>query len=133
MIRYTLALILGLTLGFVSAAFAQDAVPVVTNDEALQALFSMVGGLKGASAIAIAYAVCQFLMKFIGTPWADSLLKNNGQWKLTIYLVLSLLVTTLGVVVAGGTWGAALASGGAVAAFGVLVNQLWKQFMEKKN
>lgn len=131
--KYSLALMLGLTLGVVSAAFAQDAVPVVTNDEFLGAFLEAIGGIKGASGIAIAFAVVKLLMKFIGTPWADSLLKNNGQWKLTVYLVLSALSTMMAVVVAGGTWGAALVSAGVISALGVLMNQLYKQFVEKKN
>lgn len=131
--RITTALILGHVIGYASTSFAQDVVPVATNDEFIQVLMQSIGGAQGATAIGIAFLIVKLLMKFVGTPWADGLLKNNGAWKLTIYLGLSFASTVLGVVTAGGTIGAALLSGASISALGVLFNQVYKQFFVKKD
>jgi len=111
---------------------AQDVlVPIVTNEQFLISLVASIGGATGLKTMGIVALAVQVLMKFLGTPWADSLMKNNGQWKLTAYLVFTLVGGVVGLMVSGLSFGAAFVHSGTLAALGVLANQLYKQFLVK--
>lgn len=115
-------------------ALAQDIlVPIITNEQFLMSLVASVGGAAGLKGLALVAVVVQVLMKFIGTPWAKTLLKNNGQWKLTIYLILTLAGGVTALMVGGLTIGAAILHSVTLASFGVLGNQLYKQFVVNKD
>lgn len=121
---------------FCGAALAQIAevtIPAVSNTDFLIALGDSIGGMKGGSAVVIAGIVTQLLMKFIGTPWAEAMFgKDAGPWKFTIAAVLSFATGILGLVTSGLTVGAALIHSTTLFAFMVMVNQIYKQFFEKK-
>lgn len=121
-------------------ASAQDLGPVqdvyTTLPDFLGDLINSVGGMKGASAMAIAFAVVKLLMKAMGLPFVQNLFSGDavkGQWKITIVIVLSLISGVLGLVVSGVDLGAALVHSTTLAAYSVLFNQLYKQFVEKKS
>lgn len=111
---------------------AQD-IPVVENADFLQQLLSSLGGLKGAGALAIAYFVVQLLLKLLGTPLFGSVTKKvAGHIKLTIYLVLSIPACILAAKMSGLDWGAAVMHSSTVTAIGIALNQIYKQYIEKK-
>jgi hypothetical protein len=114
--------------------FAQDlVVPVSSNEDFIGLLLQSLGGLKGASSLAIAGIVVQLLMKFVGTPWADKLFANAGPWKLIIVALLSYLSGVVGLMASAGlSFGAAALHSSVLAAFMVFLNQVYKQFIEKK-
>lgn len=112
-------------------AFAQEVTPI-SNEDFISALLQSLGGIKGASVLAIVGLVVQLIMKFIGTPWADSLLKNSGQWKLTLVLLLSYVggVVTL-MATTGVPFGTAVLHASVMSSLMVLINQIYKQFFVK--
>lgn len=113
---------------------AQEAVPAVTNEQFLLFLAASIGGIGGLKTLGIVQVAAQVFMKFLGTPWADSLTKKNGAIKITIYLVFVIVAGVAGLMLKDGlTIGAALLHSTTLAAFGVLANQLWKQYFEKKD
>lgn len=116
-------------------ALAQDAVimPVPTEPipsaEFFSALIASIGGFKGASALGIAYIVVQLVMKFFSTAMGSF----AGKWRLVIVTGLSIVCGVLSLKVAGVSWSAALMHSQVLAALSVYLNQLWKQFVEKKD
>lgn len=132
-------------LGFLSLLFliflpifmyAQDVVPIlppVSNEDFLGLLIQSIGGLKGASTLAIVGVVVQLLMKFVGTPFADGLFKNAGPWKLSLVGLLSWAGGVLSLMqVSHLSFGAAFVHSSSLMAFMVLANQIYKQFLEQK-
>jgi len=109
-------------------AYAQDVVvPVGTNEAFLLSLAAAIG-LKEATTLGIVQAVVQVLMKFIVSPWAESLLAKSGAAKLYIYLGLNILGGVIaGMVSENLTIMQALLSSGVLASIMLLVNQIMKQ------
>ena len=115
------------------SAFAQEAGEAIANDQFLMDLINSVGGLKGASAVAIALVVAQLLIKLFKTPIGGSLLKKvspNVVWAITSGL--NILAVALGLVAGGVSVVAALTH---AAVLMPLVNYLYgiyERFVEKK-
>lgn len=116
-----------IALAQVAASGAVDPVAPLATGDALTELVKLLGTLKGASAIGIAFVVVQGCMLALRTPLADKL----GKWKLTALLALSCVVSLLAAKVAGATWGAAFMSGPLLAAGQNFGHQLFSQFTEK--
>lgn len=136
--KMLLAFVFALFLPFF--AYAQEVVqpvlelPPVTNTDFLQLLIQSLGGLKGASALAIAGTAVQVLLKFLATPWAGGLLKNvKGGTKLLVVSGLSMLGGVLALMVppTSLSLGAALVHSTTLTAFMVFANQLYQQLLEK--
>lgn len=107
-------------------AFAQDAVP---TEEFLKALIASIGGMKGASHLAIAGVVVQLLIMLLKTPLMGSVFKKiGGQWKLTVVSGLSLIAGVISLKLSGVELGAALIHSTTLTAFMVFANELYKHF-----
>lgn len=106
-------------------------IPVLTNEEFLSQAVKLIGGFKGASTLIAIGIVVQVFMKFIATPWADSLPGDAGKYKLIAYLACTY---ALGVVTQMGTGVEiipALFGSTSLASLGLLINQIYKQFYVK--
>lgn len=108
-------------------AFGQDVTQPLETEAFLGLLLQGLGGLKGASTLAIVAFVVQTVMHLFRTPLANF----AGKWKLVIVVSLSLVGTVLGLMVQGMGFLPALFNGATLAAVQVLVNQVIKQFSEK--
>lgn len=115
------------------SSFAQEVV-IPTNDFIMMLLES-IGGMKGASTLAIVFAVVQILLKFLNTELFGKWFKDmKGSTKLTIVLALTMISGVLSLMTVGGlTLGAALLHSTTLASFSVLANQLYKQFVVKED
>ena len=96
------------------------------TSQALEAFMQSLGGLKGATALGISFAVVQAIMLFFRTPLAAF----AGKWRLVIVTGLSLVVGTLGLALSGLPVGAALLHSQTFAALQVFINQIFKQFQK---
>lgn len=111
---------------FTLAAYAADVIVPPSADELL-ALVASLGGLKGASALAIAAVVVQALMLAL----RSSLGEVAGKFRLLAVYLLSVVVGVITLRVAGVDLGAALVHTQTLAALQVLANQVFKQFFVK--
>ena len=108
-------------------AMADDPAAIIPNDQFFTAMFAMLGGVKGASVLTVVTLAIQLLLKFFQT----SLASFAGKYRLLIVLVLSLVGSVVGLMAAGASFPAAVMSGATIAAFQVLFNQIFKQFVTK--
>lgn len=99
----------------------------VPNEEVLSALLALVGGVKGASGLAIVALSVQLLMKFFGS----SLANFAGKYKLLIVSVLSLGGAVVASMVQGSSLVNALVNGSVLTAVQVLGSQVYIQFFKK--
>lgn len=97
--------------------------------DALQTLIKSLGGLKGASALAIAVFVAQGVLLFFRTQLASF----AGKWRLVIVTALTLVVGVLGLSMVGIPWTSALVHANTVTAFQVFIHQLIAQLSTKKD
>jgi len=112
--------------------FAQDVVTdvVVSNEDFIKLLIESIGGVKGASTLAIVGIVVQLVMAFFNTKFGGNLVK--GSVKLLIVTGLTLVGGVIGLMVSGGLdIGAALIHSTTLSALMVFVNQLIKQFKKE--
>lgn len=121
-----------------TAAMALEQVgdtPTVSNTEFLSFLSLSIGGLKGASAIAIAYTLSQILMTFLKSEWGFSLSKNwSNKAKFVVYFLVALVAGLLTLVHIGGlSWGAAATHSTVVAFVGAGLYRIYELFFEKKD
>ncbi len=127
-------------------AYAQEAVaPAVAavattadpNVQFLQMLLASLGGLKGASTLAIVGAVIQMLLQFIDLPWATGVFgKMFSDWQGHKKLLTVSFLTLVGGVVSlvslnHLSWGAALVHSTTLTAFMVFANQIYQQVTKK--
>ena len=110
-----------------------EMIPVLSNEQFLSQALVLLGGLKGASALGVTAVVVQLVMKFLATPWADSLPAKQGQYKLIVFLGCTLVSGILAQLAAGMELLPALFSSSTLAAVMVFANQLYKQFLVKEN
>jgi type IV secretory pathway VirB2 component (pilin) len=76
--RFTFAALAVMTLLVPILAFAQASLPAdLPTDQALEIFVKSLGGLKGASALAIALVVVQAVMLFFRTPLANFALNRQ--------------------------------------------------------
>jgi hypothetical protein len=93
-----------------------------------EALFVMLGGLKGASSLAIAAALVQAVMLLFRTQLGE----KTGQYRMIVMLLLTLISSILAQKIAGVNDFAAILSNTAVLAAGQnFIHQLWTQFVVK--
>lgn len=111
---------------FVAVAHAADVVPPSTDE--LAALIASLGGLKGASALAIAAVVVQGIMLVIRTKLGEM----AGKWRLTIMYALTVAAAVIAQRIAGLDLGAALMHSNTLAALQVLAHQVLVQFFKKE-
>lgn len=121
-------------------AFADEGVPVVPpavdapplppiGQADIDLLIQSIGGLKGASAMAIAFVIVQILLLL----FKGNIIPAKGGWVLVAVYFLSLVFGVLSMVMVGGlSLGAALAHSQTLAAIAVFVNQILKQALPKQ-
>ncbi len=96
--------------------------------DALTQALQFIGGLKGASALAISAAAVQIVMLVFRTKLAEF----TGLWRWFIYSGLSLVAGVLAVVATGVSWPAALLSAPTMTALGNWLHQLPAQAVKAK-
>lgn len=120
-----LALVFTFTLLYAAQIYAAPEDPLPLSDFLMQ-LWNLLGGIKGASTLVIAWVVTQAVMMFFRTELAAF----AGKYKLAIVLGLNVTVTVLGHMVAGLPVMAAVLNAGTIAALQVFVNELLKHAKE---
>jgi len=107
---------------------------VCEDKDLLQHLLVSMGGLKGASALAIAFVISKFLLLLLLSPIFSNIFPSllKGGVKLLIALGLNVVVGVLGLMVADVSFGAAIVHSSSLAAFSLLGNQAYKQWLTKK-
>ncbi len=120
---------------FILSASAQvdDPMAVIPISAFLEALLASLGGIKGASGLALAGMVVQLVIKLLKTDLMGKLFqKIDGVWKLVIILSLTYVSGVLSLMMQGVDLGAALIHSTALASLMVLGNELYKHFTQKK-
>ena len=91
--------------GFAALAFANTlpvVIPSVTNTQFIEALLISMGGLKGASTLAVIATALQLIFKALGTPMFGSLFnKLEAQVKFIIVGLLSIASLAVAQMVTG--------------------------------
>lgn len=121
------------SLFFSMTTFAQDV--VVPTQEFIMFLLQSLGGIKGASTLAIVGVVLQILFQFLHTPLFGSVFKKiDSSDKLLVILFLSMASGVVSLMLSSGlSFVAALLHSTTLTAFSVFANQLYKKFVEKKS
>lgn len=99
--------------------------------EVISALGNLIGGVQGATTLAIAALAAQFLSKFVLSPLWDSL-KLDVKYKFVVFGISQIAMVIIPLMVQGKTFLEALSAGGTlllVVQFGYRVYEL---FIEKK-
>lgn len=114
-----------------SPLFAQVAGDVLSEPSSVEimAFLAALGGLKGASSLAIAAAAVQAIMLLL----RSSLGSFAGKFKLLIVLLLSVVSGVIALKLNGVELGAALLHSSTMASFQVFANQVYKQFFVKED
>lgn len=117
-------------------ALAQVAMPdpslPVSSDEFIQLLLNSLGGLKGASGLAVTMVVVQLVMAFLRTPIADSLFgKPSAKLRLVIVSALTVVGGVVALKISGLSTGAALVHASTMAYLQVFLHNLYSNFIEK--
>lgn len=115
--------------------FAQEGTPpaVSPTEDFLKLLMESIGGMKGASALAISALVVQLLIKLLKLPLVDGFFsKLAGTWKLVIVMSMTLISGVLSLMVSGVSFGAAVIHSTTLSAFMVLGNEIYKHFVAEK-
>lgn len=104
------------------------------DKDLLSHLLVSMGGLKGASALAIAFVISKFLLLLLLSPFFSNLFPSlaKGGIKLLVALSLNVVVGILGLLMAKVPFDAALVHSSTLAAFSLLGNQGYKQWLTKK-
>lgn len=104
-----------------------------SNADFLNLLLQSLGGLSGASALAVAGIVVQLLIKLLGTNWFGEWFPNlDGHIKLLVVTGLTLISGVLALMLppTSLSLGAALMHSTTLAAFMVFGNQAYQQFLQ---
>jgi len=100
---------------------------VFPTEQWIMDLFSGLGGLKGASTLAIVALIVQLIMKFFKTPLANF----AGKYRLIVVSGLTVIGGMVGLVAQGSTWLSALVSASVIAAIQVFFHQIVTQYKKK--
>ena len=111
---------------FPVVAFATDVIVPPSVDE-LAALVASLGGIKGASFVAVAVVVVQGLMLLLRSKLGEV----AGKYRLLAVYLLTVAGSVFALRVAGVDLGAALLHSQTLAALQVFVNQIFRQFFQK--
>ena len=116
-------------------AYAQDAAEVISNSDFIQLLISSLGGIKGAGAMGIAAIVVKLLLAAFNSDYLGKQLdKLTGKAKLAVVSLLSYASGVIALVQVGQvSLGAALVHSAVMPLLVVFLNQVYKQFIQKKN
>lgn len=123
MIRITSLFIFLFT--FSSLCFGQDVLDAPTASEWIS-LINSLGGLAGASYVAIAMFSVQLIMFLIRNKMAEFL----GRAKLLVFYALNTAAVVLGLILADVDWSMALVHANTFAALQVFAHQVVKHFKE---
>ena len=110
-------------------AFADDAGIQPPSLDELAALVAALGGVKGASTLAVVALVVQGLMLLLRSKLGEV----AGKYRLLAVYLLTVVGTVVGFRIAGLDLGAALVHAQTLTAAQVLVNQVFKQFFQKSS
>lgn len=111
-------------------AFAQDA--AIPTDQFLMYLLQSLGGLKGASALAIIGLVVQIIVKFLNSDLSNQVFKNfSGFGKLVSISALTIVSGVITLIIQGMSPLAAIFHSTTLAAIMVLVNQFAQQYKKQ--
>lgn len=131
-----LALIAGiLTLSFLTGwyAFAQTAdipVPPSTTQDVIQAIAELVGGVKGASTLAIVALAVQLLSKFVLSPLWESL-GLDPKYKFLVFALSSIAGAVVPLMIQGQTFLAAISNGAVLLLLMQYGHRIYELFFEK--
>ena len=116
-------------------AFGQVMEPPMPPSDFFEILIKSLGGIKGASKLAIAGIVVKVLLAFANSQlFGKAFSKVKGSMKLIIVLALSLVAGVIALMSEQGMdLSTAMMHSTTMSAFLVLVNQLYKQFFEKND
>lgn len=112
---------------FAAVAVAQDVIPPVSETD-LRAFLMALGGAKTLSTLGIVGLVVQAIMLFL----KSSLGEITGKWQLSLVLIFTFVGGIIGLKSGGMDWGAVLVHSSTIGAAQVLMHQIYKQFMVKK-
>lgn len=110
-----------------SLVSAQEIMP--PSGEDFQLLLASLGGLKGMKALAIVMVILQGVMLFIRSKAGELL----GKYRLLILYAGSLILAPIALISSGVGIGAAFIHANTLAAIQVFLNQIFKQFVSKKD
>lgn len=118
---------------FVTVAFAQEGSDVISSGDFFELLLQSLGGIKGASTLAIVGIVVKLILAFFNSELVGKVFKNlKGSLKILIVTGLSLVGGVVSLMTVNGLdFAAALLHSTTLSAFLVFGNQLYKQFVEK--
>lgn len=125
-----------MTLMISAFAFAQELPPVpeVTNDAWIQLFIASINGIKGATTLAIIGIVVKLIVALMGTPMFNSYFKKlKGSVKLTIVSFLTIVSSVASLMTQGMTFTAAILYGATLTSILVFINQVYVQFIKKKD
>src|SRR3954466_424795 len=108
-------------------ALAQEIVPPSGAD--FQALFASLGGLAGMKALAIVAVVIQAMMLLVRSQAGELL----GKYRFLIVYAGSMILAPIALISSGVSVGAAFVHANTLAAIQVFLNQIFKQFIVKKD
>jgi hypothetical protein len=103
-----------------------EIVPAPTDADVLAQILKLIGGVSGASALAIAVLVTQTLTVVFSSHWGDLL----GKWKLLAIYGLAVISPVVTALASGTSLLAAVINGTVIAAVQVFVNEVIKHFKE---
>ena len=108
---------------------------VISNEDLIKLLLESIGGIKGASSLAIAGIVIKLVLAFFSSEMGGKLFSGlKGSIKLLIVTGLSLAAGVIALMNTSDlTFGAALLHSTTLSAFMVFVNQIYKQFFVKED
>lgn len=116
------------------AALGQEVVAMPTEDF-IKLFLESLGGIKGASTLAIVAIALKLLFAFLHSEIAGKfgfMRKMNSGLKLFLILSISYVSGVVGLMSSGLSLGAALIHSTSMSALIVVLNQAYKKFIEKK-
>jgi hypothetical protein len=114
-------------------AFAQLDLPSdpTTTNEVISALASLIGGVQGASTLAIVVLVGQFLAKFVLSPLWESL-KLDPKYKFVVFGLTQLIAAIAPLMIQGQSFIQALSSGVVLLLVVQYGHRIYELFIETK-
>lgn len=114
-------------------AFAQLDLPETgtTTNEVISALASLIGGVQGASTLAIVVLVGQFLAKFVLSPLWESL-KLDPKYKFVVFGLTQLIAAIAPLMIQGQSFIQALSSGVVLLLVVQYGHRIYELFIETK-
>jgi hypothetical protein len=121
--------IIALTAIMIPAILWAEEIVEVPLESWLGALVEQVGGMKNLGVMAAVLVGVQLVMMGLKTKLG----KYAGKYRLLAVYSLTVISSVLALKTGGADWASSLLHGNTLAAFQVLGNQTWKQFMVKKD